>query len=40
MMINLPFPMKERLIKTEYAEGFTKGKQAETIQLIEKLKIE
>ncbi|WP_445711342.1 HAD domain-containing protein [Flavobacterium sp.] len=36
--VNLPFLMKERLIKTEYAEGFTKEKLAETIQLIEKLR--
>ncbi|UOX34775.1 hypothetical protein LXD69_04525 [Flavobacterium sediminilitoris] len=31
--VNLPFPMKERLIKTEFSEGFTKEKLAETIKL-------
>lgn len=36
--VNLPFSMKERLIKTEYSDGFTKEKLAETIQLIEKLR--
>lgn len=36
--VNLPFSMKEKLIITQFHEGFTEQKLKETIEIIEKTK--